>query len=338
MIRTAPLAARRQAALAPQDRPRGLRGRIDAWWQSRLPLADTWTLGQRNIYIVPTRGGLAFAVLLLIMLLASINYQLNLGYVLTFLLGGAALASMHMTHSTLRGLTLRMRTGPPVFAGDPMLFEVILQNPGATRYALAVRLHDRARHGRSFVSVDVPAQGQASATVSIVPAQRGWHSIPTLVVETGFPFGLFRAWTLWRPASRMLAWPRPEDPAAALPASTAVQGERVSSQRAEGSETEGVRTWRRGDSLRQVVWKKVAHSGELVSRETSSAAGRELTLDWTATAGGDVEQRLSRLTAWVEAAELRGLPYSLRMPGAALPVGLGGAHRRAVLERLALWE
>jgi hypothetical protein len=43
------------------------------------------------------------------MLLASINYQLNLGYALTFLLAGAGLVSMHLTHGTLRGLTLHLR-------------------------------------------------------------------------------------------------------------------------------------------------------------------------------------------------------------------------------------
>jgi hypothetical protein len=58
---------------------------------------------------------------LLVMLLAAINYQLNLGYALTFLLAGAGLVSMHLTHGNLRGLTLRTCTPtvPPVFAGEP---------------------------------------------------------------------------------------------------------------------------------------------------------------------------------------------------------------------------
>ncbi len=47
------------------------------------------------------------------MLVSSINYQLNLGYVLTFLLAGSALVSIHMTHGTLRGLTLRLRPARP---------------------------------------------------------------------------------------------------------------------------------------------------------------------------------------------------------------------------------
>lgn len=316
----------------------GLRARIEAWWHARLPLTDTWTLGQRNIYIVPTRGGASFAALIVLMLLASINYQLNLGYVLAFLLVGAAVVSMHITHGMLRGLTLRLRPGAPGHAGDPALLEVVIDNPGRTRYALAVRLYDRARHGRSYAAVDVPAGGQASATVSIVPATRGWHAIPALVVETGFPFGFFRAWTVWRPATRVLAWPRPEHPAPALPQAQAVPGEQAAVQRASGNELEGVRPWRRGDTLRQVVWKKVARSGELVSRETAAAGSRELWLDWTATPAGAAEPRLSRLTAWVETAERAGISWGLRLPGVEVPSGHGDAHRLAALERLATWS
>ena len=54
-----------------------------------MPVTDTWTLNQHNIYILPTRGGWAFGLTLLVMLVASINYPLNLGYVLTFLLAGS---------------------------------------------------------------------------------------------------------------------------------------------------------------------------------------------------------------------------------------------------------
>jgi uncharacterized protein (DUF58 family) len=138
------------------------------------------------------------------------------------------------------------------------------------------------------------------------------------VVETGFPFGLFRAWTVWRPAARVLAWPQPEHPAPPLPPSAGRTGEERPHRRGAGSELDGVRPWRRGDSMRQVVWKKVARSGELVSRETAGTAARELWLDWADTAGGDAEKRLSRLAAWV-----------LRPTARAWTTGCAAGHRTA---------
>ena len=314
-----------------------LRSAFERWLTNRLPATDAWQLTQRNVYIVPTKAGFAFALTLLLMLVASINYQLNLGYVLTFLLAGAGIVSMHLTHGTLRGLTLHLRPAQPVFAGTPALLEIVITNPGRERNALAVHFRDRAREGSSFAWSDVPQQGQATVHVSFVPAARGWHGVPLLVVETVFPFGLFRAWTVWRPAGRVLAWPKPETPAPALPASAAVAGAQPVAARETGQEFDGVRHWRRGDPLRAVVWKKVAKTGELVSRDAQRLGSRELWLEWTGTGGADGERRLSRLAAWVQAADRAGVAYGLRLPGRELPPALGDAHRRAVLDLLATY-
>ena len=298
-------------------------------------MSDTLTLTQRNVYILPTRAGLAFALTLVVMLLASINYQLNLGFALTFLLAGAGIVSMHMTHNTLRGLSLHLRPPRPVFAGDAAALEVLLTNPGGNRHGLGLRLHGAP--ASNTVWCDVPTQGQEVAHLSVVPGHRGWHAVPAVLVETVFPFGLFRAWSVWRPESRLLAWPQPEVPAPALPATDASGGAEHAARRGEGGELDGVRPWRRGDTMRQVVWKKVARSGELVSRETSHAAARELWLNWGDTQVAGTEARLSRLAAWVLAAEQAGLASGLSMPGRELPPGQGEAHRRAALDMLGQW-
>ena len=313
--------------------PWSIRGRFRQWWQSRLPFTDTWLLGQRNIYILPTRAGFTFAGTLIVMLLASINYQLSLGYALTFLLASAGLVSMHLTHGNLRGLTLHLRPAAPVHAGSPAVLEVVVINPGGQRHALALR-YEQARDTVTWT--DAPAGGQTVAHVSFSPERRGWHAVPTLVVETVFPFGLFRAWTVWRPAARVLAWPRAEHPTPPLPMTGSSAGDDQPTRRGAGSELDGVRPWRRGDTMRQVVWKKVARSGELVSRETAGSASRELWLDWAETAG-DAERRLSRLAAWVLLAEREGIDAGLRLPGREQPPGQGAAHRRAALDLLATW-
>jgi uncharacterized protein (DUF58 family) len=311
------------------------RAAFNRWLQTRLKASDTQALTQKNVYILPTKAGVAFAFTLLLMLVAAINYQLNLGYVLTFLLAGAGLVSMHLTHGTLRGLTLHLRPPAPGFAGDPALLEIVLTNPGRERHALAVFFRDRGDAGRTFAWCDVPAHGQETVRVSFVPAARGWHAVPLLVVESVFPFGLFRAWTVWRPASRVLAWPRPEQPAPALPAAASVVGVASLARIEHGSELDGVRAYRRGDSMRHVVWKKVAKSGQLVSRETRAAGSRELWLEWAGANGTDAEARLSRLAAWVQSADNAGLLYGVRLPGQELAPGLGDAHRRSALDALA---
>lgn len=307
------------------------------WWQSRLPLTDTWQLGQRNIYILPTKAGFTFVGTLLVMLLAAINYQLNLGYALTFLLAGAGVVSMHMTHGNLRGLTLHLRPLGSGFAGEAVQMEVVVGNPGRERHGLALRFEDRRLFGKGMAWCDAPAGGQAQVQLSFVPQHRGWHAAPALVMETLFPFGLFRAWTVWRPAGRALAWPRAEHPVPPLPHAASAAGDERSRHRSSGSELDGVRPWRRGDTMRQVVWKKVARSGELVSRETAGTASRALWLDWQETGIAGTEARLSRLAAWLLLADREGLDCGLRLPGRELPPRHGDGHRRRALDLLAQW-
>jgi uncharacterized protein (DUF58 family) len=316
------------------------RARFRAWWQKRLPRSDTQTLTQGNVYILPTQAGWMFSLTLVVLLLASINYQLNLGYVLTFLLAGSGVVSMHITHGTLRGLTLHLRPVAPGFAGDSTVLDIVMTSPGTPRFGIGLRLLDAP--GATLAWIDVPGGGQATAHVSFVPAARGLHEVPTLSAETRFPLGLFRAWTVWRPAARHLVYPRPESSAPPPPAARPILGGPTRSRHSESGDIEGVRAYRRGDPMKLVAWKKAAQAleigTELVSRDTSVSARHELWLDWAACGPMAPEERLSRLAAWTLVAERAGTDFGLRLPGVELAPEGGEAQRRRCLEALALWR
>lgn len=318
--------------------PAFLRRRWQRWWLARHPAVARWTLTQRNIYIVPTRAGLAFVATVAVLLLASINYQLNLGYALTFLLAGSALASMHMTHASLRGLTLHLRPVQPATAGADAQLELVISNPDAQRHGVGVRVEGLDARPLPMAWADIAAQGQSTLHLSFPAGPRGRHGIPALRAESRFPFGLFKAWTVWRPAGQRWVYPALEHPSPDLPPPEPVPGGGPSSRDAGGSEFDGLRPWRRGDGLRQVVWKKVARTGELISRESHTAARQQLWLGWAATRLPETEARLSRLAAWAQAADARGLLYGLRLPGHELPLGEGPAQLEAALQLLAEWD
>jgi uncharacterized protein (DUF58 family) len=317
-----------------------LRQRFQRWVGARQARTDTLQLTQRNVYILPTKAGLLFAGTVFVLLLASINYQLNLGYVLTFLLAGSGVVSMHVTHATLRGLTLHLKPVAPVFVGDAVLLDVVLTSPGTARFGIGLKVA-AARPG-SLSWIDVPALGQASAQLSFVATRRGINEVPTLRAETRFPLGLFRTWTVWRPATDLLVYPKLEYPAAPLPVARTVPGGAAQARSVDGGEVEGVRAYRRGDPPKLVAWKKAAKAmeagGELVSRDTSAAVHQALWLDWQLCGSLAPEERLSRLAAWTQVAHRAGAEYGLRLPGRQLELASGDAHRRRCLEALALWR
>ena len=328
--------------------PNSLRQRIDAWFLARRPPSDQITLTQRNVYILPTRAGLMLGVTLAVLLLASINYQLNLGYLLTFLLAGCAAVGMQVCHGTLRGLDLHLLPPEPQYAGSAAVLRVVLHNARRRpRFGIGLAVYGRRRRkGQAAGSIpwawaDVPDQGQTTVEVAFQPERRGWHPVPPLTAETRFPLGTFRVWTVWRPAAKMLVYPQPEAHPPPLPAGRLRGGQAVASASTRGAgEYDGVRAYRRGDPLKLVVWKKAARaqaagSDDLVSRDAALAQRHELWLDLAAAALPDHEARLSRLAAWVLQADRLGLDYGLEVGARQLQPAQGEAHKRACLELLA---
>jgi len=271
----------------------------------------------------------------MLLLVVSINYQLSLGFALTFLLAGSAAASMQMTHGSLRGITLHLKPLVPAFDGDAAVMEVVITNPGTARLGVGFGL-DLGVRPIPLAYAEIPAQGQVSVHLSWLAPHRGLHQLPVVRAESRYPFGLFRAWTIWRPAGQQWIYPRPESPTPPWPQVEAAHGDdRPALRSGSGTEFEGVRAYRRGDTLRQVVWKKAARTGELISRETAGAVQRELLLQWQQAQGLDVEARLSRLAAWVVAADAAGHNWGLALPNLELAPDNGAHHRHAALRALA---
>jgi uncharacterized protein (DUF58 family) len=328
------------------------RRKLQSWFENRLPLTDNVTLTQRTVYILPTRPGLMLGLTLLTLLVASINYQLNLGYLLTFLLAGSALVGMHVCHGTLRGLAMHLVAPGAHFAGASTAFDINLTNDRrSVRHGIGLSVLNPAavdgnkKSARHWAWTDVPAQGSSTVQVAFTPARRGLHRLPTLTAETRFPLGTFRVWTVWRPAAQMLVYPAPELHAPPLPPGQPRTGGAASALKAQASgEFDGVRGYRRGDPMKLVVWKKAAavseqassEGGGLIVRDSQQAQQHELWLDFKETGSADIEHRLSRLCAWVLQAERLGLAYGLRLPAREIKPASGEAHKRQCLEALAL--
>lgn len=322
--------------------PSAWTARVRRWFHNRLKRSDTLTLTQRNVYILPTRAGWMLALTLLLLLVASINYQLNLGYLLTFLLAGSALVGMHLCHANLRGLSLRLLPPEPVHAHQAVQLQLSLSSERRrVRHGIGLGVVPEGHQAPALAWTDVPAQGSAKLHVAWSPPSRGLHELPALTAMTLFPLGTFRVWTVWRPASQALVYPAPEEHPPPLPPGEPQPGAATSARVAATGEYDGVRAYRRGDPLKAVVWKKAAQAfasgrDELVSRDALSSQSQRLWLDLNQCGGAGLEARLSRLSAWVLMADRQALDYGLRLPGREIAPDQGPLHRRRCLEALAL--
>ena len=300
---------------------------------SRRALPVPHLLDRRHVYILPTRAGYAFAGTLLLMLLGSVNYNLGLGYVLTFLLAGLGNVALLHTWRNLAGLSVRPLAGEPAVAGEPVA--VCLGLTATTRLAhrsVGLKVpRGTVRH------VDVDPGAEVAACVPLPPARRGWLAPGRLDVETTYPLGLFRAWSPVRFDWRVLVLPRPEAGAPPVPVAP---GDGEGDDPAAGDDDlAGLRDYRPGDPLKRVSWKTLARRGTPATKEFAGGLGGQTRrVDWELCPSGmDTEARLSRLAAWVLEAHGLGVPWSLHLPGTELPVASGAAHRDRSLEALALF-
>ena len=290
-------------------------------------------LTQRRVYILPTKHGFTFAVALVLMLIGSINYNLSLGYVLTFLLAGMAIVSILHTFRNLAHLTLLAGKVEPVFAGDTARFVLHAENGRLeSRQAICFAC------GGEPVTIDVPGSATTAVELPVPAERRGWLALPRVTVETRFPLGMFRAWSYVQPAMRVLVYPRPDD--SPLPAARprAEMGDAVSLG-AGTDDFSGLRDYQQGDSPRHVAWKAVARGDTMLTKLFSGRASQELVFDWDdLPAGLGEEARLSRLTRWVLLAHESGASFGLRLPGTTLPPASGRDHFMRSLQALALHD
>ena len=296
------------------------------------PFKGVVTLDRRRVYILPTKAGLIFLLLLLLLLVGSINYDKSLGYILTFILVGLGNVIMFSTWKNLAGLRLRAGGCSPVFAGDKAKFAVQLENPDAQiRYSIAA-----GHHGQEFEVVDVPDGGMSLVHFQIDATKRGVIDAGRFRLYTEFPAGLFVAWTWIDLSMQCLVYPKPAS-RAELPVSTSSEEGDHAMQGAGLEEYAGLRKYQPGDSWRRIAWKVVARSDVLVTKEFSGGQPQMQWIDWQALAISGTEARLSAMARLVIDAEEAGRHYGLRLPSLEIEPAHGRAHYARCLKALALY-
>ena len=290
-------------------------------------------LGRRRVYILPTRSGMLFALLIAVMLLGSINYNNNLGLAFTFLLIGLALVTILHTHRNLVGLQIRSGHAPPVFAGSMARFDLHLSAPKPPD-RMAIAVHARAQPPVVNAVAATPGTS-ATASLSLPAVQRGLLALGRCKVSTDYPLGLFRAWSSVHPDIRCVIYPRPESgpvPAPAVAASDSTVSRRGHAGREDFL---GLRAYRPGDSSRHLAWKQAALGSVPYTKQFEGDAGGDSWLDWDQLPGLSPEARLARLCRWVIDSHTAGHRYGLRLPGVCVDMGSGEKHKHRCLEAMA---
>ncbi|MFZ6657382.1 DUF58 domain-containing protein [Undibacterium sp. TJN19] len=297
-------------------------------------------LKQRRVFTLPSKAGWAFVVLLMILFIGATNYNLNLGFALTYVLGGIGMVNNFFSFRNLAYLHLAAGSARSVFAGEETEYTVYLINRTARqRFAIWVGF---AEQGHPEKAVDIAANSQVAVQLSYPTTVRGWQAIPRIRLQTWFPLGLLRAWSTWLPDAQTLVYPQPELNPPPLPLSGKAKNE-IQGHAGE-EDFAGVRAYQSGDPLKHLAWKQIARvetglGGQLITKQFSGGSGSDVMLDFAALPRNmDTELKLSRMTSWVLEADQHGMMYGFRLGHIDFLPAQGPEHCDACLRALALYE
>lgn len=302
-------------------------------------------LQKRRVYILPTRNGVLFAIMLLIMLLGAINYDNNMAYLLTFLLSSLTLVAIFFTYRNIAGLILSLREPTAVFAGEHAVFPIQIDNhQHGHRYSLQFINQNKARHWyRSAQNIgdkqifDVLPDQIEQLPFRKQSLRRGRLDFGRLQVATNFPLGLFRAWSNCDFEQECIVYPAAKGN---LPMPQIVANDQDGSTLNKDGNDDfvGVRQYRLGDSSRQIDWKAYARERGLHRKLFQGNGHAELIFDWHDVSHlHDTEASLSQLCAWILKAENQNVLYGLTLGETRIEPARGAVHRHQCLSALALY-
>ena len=311
--------------------------------------------------------GLLFVALTLFVGFAAANRPNNLvvwafGALLAFILVSGVISGSMMVRLRL----VRLETRRAV-VGEPFEIRYNLTNTSRIRSAFAVRINEMIAGGGSssaaFIGDAAPgwtiriAPGETQVCdVVLWPARRGTMNLDKVQMTSFFPFGLVgRSVEVDLPKS-ILVLPRIHRVRADL-LREAVQGElggiRLSRTPGTGEDFYSVREFRPGDSVRQIAWKRLGASDELLVVQRSSSAPPRLhvyvdlstppaDLRFDAkleVTPAELEERAIMMAASVIAeADRLGHEYALSiagLPSRTVPMRRGYWHRERLMATLA---
>jgi uncharacterized protein (DUF58 family) len=184
--------------------------------------------------------------------------------------------------------------------------------------------------------VNLVDEDSARIQLHVEVDKRGWFSPGRLLLESTYPLGLLRCWTWLDLDLNALVYPRPLA-SGDLPGLSTDTPDGAAALVTGNDDFYGFRSYRKGDSLRQVHWKGLAKGQGVLTKQYTAYADRSVWLDWEQFPGVGTEQRLSHLCYWALEFDGRDEEYGLRLPGVVIEPSFGDKHRDQVLKELALY-
>ncbi len=270
-----------------------------------------------------TRVGIAYILFTIVIGFAALNTGNNSLYIgLTFMLGCLLLSGI-ASKGGLKHLQVTMGEIPEAWAGKPA--EAALQIVNRSRIWNVRDVVIAAPDLAEPLLIPILMRGTTvTLPASFLFQRRGRVELKKLDLYTRYPFGFFLKKRRVHIGGEVIVYPRLLPEGASRERFSPATGEQSTANRiGAGTEVHSFREYVRGDSLRQVYWKKSASMGRWIIKQTELDAARSVHVlvdpyKPRGVSDDEFEEMVSAATTFVYHALRRGLDVILTMPRVTL--------------------
>jgi uncharacterized protein (DUF58 family) len=277
----------------------------------------------RKVFVLPRRHGYMVGFSTLGIFAIAIRIENNMLLLLAVALFILFLLSLVWAGRNMAGICVKIQPGQRLIAGrtQDVMLTVYTNRP---RYFVLLRMG--AKKQRLDLSRLV-----ASATMTVQLDRRGQMTMPPMMLESDFPFGLARCWA-WVSGGEILVAP--------APISANSHGANLLSPGQSGIEddaacgADSLADWTCGTPQSRIHWKRFAATGRLLVKTGDQVKGDGMVIDYAQFKSLGHERALSAMCAAVLAADKQQSPFVVLLPSGEVKSPNGQAGE--ALDALAL--
>jgi len=294
-----------------------------------------FTIGRRQLYILPTKIGWYYTLILLALFAIAVKFDNQPAFIMLFLLISVSLIAMLYTHNNVINLSISQLPSKNIYCGESASFPVLVKNDSDKhRYALWLMA------GGFHKLVNLKPYEEKNIELKQPSIQRGYLECSPISLTSQFPIGLFFCWSKrLQPTQRCLVYPQAID-LTPIPEDNSEDGkqEQKNSIKLDSGDYAGMKTYQQGDRIRDIHWPSLAKTQKLITIQHESKSNSSVNLSWFSLPNTmNTEDKLSQLCFWLLDAEKRNTQYQLEMPSHTIEFNRGPTHLHQCLSVLALW-
>ncbi len=305
--------------------------KMNAWLVRRIPVSSEHQLSSQNIFILPSRFGIAFLLFILLLFLMATNYQNNLIMLFSYLMASLFITAMLKSFFNLSGLKVKAQS--EIYGHtDTDLFYTISLSSQTPRYALNLQFDQQPKTYIPCCEV-----GTSKIKVSFQSALRGRYKPGRLRISSAYCFGLFTTWTRLDFNCQAIIYPKQTIITGHLAALSAIEeSPQVTSSDQPGmDEFYQLKSYSQGEPLSRVAWKQFAKGQGKMSKEYQQQQGELRWLKLTDMPANHVEIKLQQLSYLIIEYSNMGKAFGVDLGYCTIAINTGAIHKQTCLTALA---